>query len=60
MKVQVGVSSVVTCSIMKICPLEINEGNQNIMTVPHGRRERTGEIFVMDIFGHFLGHLHHG
>ena len=34
-KVQVG-GSVVTCSIMKICTLEVNEGSQNVMTVCHG------------------------
>ena len=33
-KVQVG-GSVVTRSITKICPLEVNEGNQNITTVRH-------------------------
>ena len=37
-KVQVG-GSVVICSITKICPLEVNEGNQNITTVCHGRGE---------------------
>ena len=36
-KVQVG-GSVVTHSITKICPLEVNQGNQNIMTVHHGTR----------------------
>lgn len=37
-KVQVG-GSVVTCSIIKICPLEVNEDNQNITTVRHERGE---------------------
>ena len=37
-KVQVGGSAVVR-SITKICPLEVNEGNQNITTVRHGRGE---------------------
>ena len=37
-KVQFG-GSVVTRSITKICPLEVNEGNQNITTVGHGRVE---------------------
>ena len=37
-KVQVG-GIVVTHSITKISPLEVNEGNQNIMTVRHGRGE---------------------
>ena len=31
--------SVVISSITKICPLEVNEGNQNITTVCHGRGE---------------------
>ena len=31
--------SVVISLIMKICSLEVNEGNQNIMTVCHGRGE---------------------
>ena len=35
-KVSVG-GSVVTCSITEICPLEVNEGNQKITTVRHGR-----------------------
>ena len=37
-KVQFG-GSVVTRSITKIFPLEVNEGNQNITTVGHGRVE---------------------
>ena len=37
-EVQFG-GSVVTRSITKICPLEVNEGNQNITTVRHGRGE---------------------
>ena len=37
-KVQIG-GSVVTRSITKICPLEINERNQNITTVRHGMGE---------------------
>ena len=36
LKVQVG-GSAVTRSITKICPVEVNEGNQNITTVRHGR-----------------------
>ena len=46
-KVQVG-GSVVTCSIIKICPLEVNEDNQNITTVRHERGEWAGETFVID------------
>ena len=37
-KVQIG-GSVVTCSITKICQVEVNEGNQNITTVFHGQGE---------------------
>ena len=37
-KVQVT-GSVVTRTIKKICPFEVNEGKQNIMTVRHGRGE---------------------
>ena len=37
-KVQIG-GSVVTCSITKICQVEVNEGNQNITTVFHGKGE---------------------
>ena len=37
-KVQVT-GSVVTRTITKIYPFEVNEGNQNIMTVLYGRRE---------------------
>ena len=37
-KVQVS-GSVVTRTIKKICPFEVNEGKQNIMTVRHGRGE---------------------
>ena len=37
-KVQVD-GSVVTRSLTKICPLEVNEGNQKITTVHHGRGE---------------------
>ena len=37
-KVQVT-GSVVTRTITKIYPFEVNEGNQNIMTVRYGRRE---------------------
>ena len=36
LKVQVG-DSAVTRSITKICPVEVNVGNQNITTVRHGR-----------------------
>lgn len=48
MKVQVGVS-VVTYSITKICPLEVNDGISNITTVRYGRGEWTREIFAVDI-----------
>ena len=37
-KVQVG-GSVVIRLLTKICPLEVNEGNQKITTVHHGRGE---------------------
>ena len=37
-KVQV-IDSVVTCLVTKICPLEVNEGSQNITTVSHERGE---------------------
>ena len=38
LKVQVG-GSVVIRSITKIWPFEVNEGNQNITAVVHGREE---------------------
>ena len=40
---------VVTHLIMKIYPLEVNQGNHNIITVCHGRGEWTGEIFALGI-----------
>ena len=47
-KDQVG-GSVAARSITKIFPLEVNEGNQNITAVLHGKVEWTVEVYVIDI-----------
>ena len=47
-KIQVS-GYVVTRSITKIFPFEVNEGNQNIMSTRHEKGEWTEEVFVIDI-----------